>query len=719
MVCRLILKLFFIIAAFFLATPYVPLYAEERTVKVGVYDNAPIVFQGEDGNFQGFSVEVLDYIASKENWDLKYVLGTWPECLARLEKGDIDIQVYIAYSKERANKYDFTNELLLSNWGIIYTWPGSGIETLLDLEGKTVALLTNSIHSTAIKKIIKDFGINLTILDIDNHHSGFKLVEEKKAEAVVVNRVFGLTNAKKYNVERTHIIFNPIEIRYAMPKDKNHELGIAIDKHLKLLKADKTSIFYQSFNKAFDFTGNFVPDWVKWALLAVVGMFCLLFSISFFLKRQVKNRTRELEVEISERKKTENLLIKSEERYALAQSAANIGSWDWDILSGNLQWSGKVFSIFGIDSTKVEITYEIFLQCIHPEDRQFVENSFRISIEEDEGYALDHRIVLPNGTIRWVSERGDIFHDNDKKPVRMLGIVQDISDRKHVEEELKKYRENLEELVKERTNELERKTENLEESRKALTYLLEDVNIARNELEKVNNEYDAANRELKEFAYIVSHDLKAPLRAIGQLSHWIAEDYSDSFDADGKEQMDLILQRVKRMDGLIDGVLQYSRVGRIKEKEEPLDLNIFVKEVIDDIAPPDTVQILFDSKLPVVLRDPTRMGQVFQNLIGNAVKYMDKDEGLVKVGCADEDAYWEFSVSDNGPGIDERYHDKIFQIFQTLTPRDERESTGIGLTLVKKIVTLYGGSIWVESKTGHGTTFFFTLAKQGEDNEKL
>lgn len=108
------------------------------------------------------------------------------------------------------------------------------------------------------------------------------------------------------------------------------------------------------------------------------------------------------------------------------------------------------------------------------------------------------------------------------------------------------------------------------------------------------------------------------------------------------------------------------------------------------------------------------MEQVFQNLIGNAIKFMDKGEGMIKVGCADEGAYWKFSVSDNGPGIDKRYHDKIFQIFQTLTPRDEHESTGIGLTLVKKIIGLYGGSVWVESEEGTGSTFFFTLPKKGE-----
>ncbi len=297
---------------------------------------------------------------------------------------------------------------------------------------------------------------------------------------------------------------------------------------------------------------------------------------------------------------------------------------------------------------------------------------------------------------------------------RTQDLKAEIFEHKQAEGELKKYQDHLEELVEDRTNELKKKTDKIEESRKALTYLVEDVNEAGEELRKVNMEYSAANKELKEFAYIVSHDLKAPLRAISQLTQWISEDYSEAFDDDGKMQMDLILKRVKRMNSLIDGILRYSRVGQIRKKEERLDLNLLVNEVIDNIAPPDNIQIIFENKLPVIFRDSIRMEQVFQNLIGNAIKFMDKGEGIIKVGCVDDGAYWNFSVSDNGPGIDKRYHDKIFRIFQTLVPRDEHESTGIGLALVKKIIGQYGGSVSVESEAGHGATFFFTLPKKGE-----
>ena len=227
-------------------------------------------------------------------------------------------------------------------------------------------------------------------------------------------------------------------------------------------------------------------------------------------------------------------------------------------------------------------------------------------------------------------------------------------------------------------------------------------------LEKV----ESINQELKDFAHIVSHDLKAPLRGVSTLANWISTDYADKLGEDGRKQIGLLSGRVDRMHNLIDGVLEYSRVGREKEKQVQVNLNELVPEIIDVIAPPENITITIENELPVVEYQVTRIMQVFQNLLSNAVKYMDKPKGRVKVGCVEEDGFWKFSVADNGPGIEEKHFERIFQMFQTLSPRDEFESTGVGLTVVKKIVELYGGKIWVESKPGEGSTFFFTLPKQ-------
>ncbi|MEO5340872.1 MAG: ATP-binding protein [Magnetococcus sp. MYC-9] len=237
------------------------------------------------------------------------------------------------------------------------------------------------------------------------------------------------------------------------------------------------------------------------------------------------------------------------------------------------------------------------------------------------------------------------------------------------------------------------------------------------ERERLIRELERTNQELQQFAYIVSHDLKAPLRAINSLVQWIAEDYGALFDEDGREQLDLLQGRVRRMDQLIEGVLHYSRIGRVREEMVPVNLNKLVTEVIDLLAPPPHITVRLLSRLPVVVCEKVRIGQVFQNLISNAIKFMDKPQGEITITCVEQDPLFRFWVRDNGPGIAPKDHERIFQIFQTLHAGDAYGSTGIGLTLVKKIVELHGGEVRVVSplpgddhgQVVPGTLFEFTL----------
>jgi two-component system sensor kinase FixL len=242
--------------------------------------------------------------------------------------------------------------------------------------------------------------------------------------------------------------------------------------------------------------------------------------------------------------------------------------------------------------------------------------------------------------------------------------------------------------------------------------------LAEQELEKLNKDLESAvwelrraNKEVQEFAYITAHDLKTPLRGIGTLANWISTDYADNFDEEGKKQVRLLIEKVKQMSALIDDILEYSRLGHGSPEKQQVNLNTVLSEVISSIDPPENIHITIENELPVLICEKTQIIQVFQNLLSNAVKYMDKPEGQIKVGCAEQDGFWKFSIADNGPGIDEKYHKKIFKIFQTLTPQNRKDSTGIGLSIVKKIIELNAGIVWVESELGKGSTFFFTIPK--------
>lgn len=221
-----------------------------------------------------------------------------------------------------------------------------------------------------------------------------------------------------------------------------------------------------------------------------------------------------------------------------------------------------------------------------------------------------------------------------------------------------------------------------------------------------------SNEELKNFAYVVSHDLKAPLRAINQLSSWIAEDYAVAFDEDGQKQMALLQSRARRMHEMIDGILQYSRVGRLKEPLETVDIRELLNNVVDGLLLTENIHLEIAPDLPIIRCERLRLFQVFQNLIDNAIKYNDKEQMEITVTCQETPAEWQFSVADNGPGIERKYQHKIFQLFQTLSPKDQSKGTGVGLSLIEKIVTNWKGRIWIESVIGQGCQFFFTIPKE-------
>lgn len=247
----------------------------------------------------------------------------------------------------------------------------------------------------------------------------------------------------------------------------------------------------------------------------------------------------------------------------------------------------------------------------------------------------------------------------------------------------------------------------------------EALRILNNELElrvrQRTAEIEAINKELQEFAYIVSHDLKAPLRGIHRLAQWLKEDFIGVLSEQGQEQLDLLIGRVKRLEGLIDGILHYSKVAHGSEHKESIDLNTLVPQIIDILAAPEHISIRIAHTLPIIPGDPIRVMQVFQNLLSNAVKFMDKPIGRITIAAEKADDMWTFRVQDNGLGIEQRDHERIFQIFQTNTPRDKNESTGIGLAVVKKIVGLYGGRVWVKSTPGQGSQFCFTWPERLKD----
>lgn len=245
----------------------------------------------------------------------------------------------------------------------------------------------------------------------------------------------------------------------------------------------------------------------------------------------------------------------------------------------------------------------------------------------------------------------------------------------------------------------------------AFNDMLQRLDKSRNELIRYSEQLKKQNDELNQFSYVVSHDLKAPLRAIFKLSEWLEEDLGNSISEDAKKNMKILRGRVFRLEALINGLLQYSKIGRVNVPIERSDVNQMLRETIDLLNPPSHIRITIQKNMPVFHTKKLLLQQVFHNLISNAIKYNNKPEGEVDISVSDENRYFRFTVKDNGIGIDKAYHEKVFEIFQTLQARDNVEATGVGLSIIKKSVEDMGGSIALRSVENKGAEFIFTWPK--------
>ncbi|GAA3510259.1 ATP-binding protein [Aquimarina addita] len=225
--------------------------------------------------------------------------------------------------------------------------------------------------------------------------------------------------------------------------------------------------------------------------------------------------------------------------------------------------------------------------------------------------------------------------------------------------------------------------------------------------EKIFKDLQKSNHELSEYAHVVSHDLKSPLRTIDTLMNWIKEDCPDVLNDAAKGHMHLIDKNIQKMDNLIEGILAYSVIGKKTDSIINVNTQELVEEIIALQPKSETTHITITNTLPYLAIDKFRLKQLFQNLITNAIASIGKKAGIITIASETADDYHTFSITDNGTGIEKKYHKKIFEIFQTLD--DNKETTGIGLSIVKKIIDSYQGAIWIKSELGKGTTFYFTL----------
>ncbi|HXG63306.1 MAG TPA: ATP-binding protein [Planctomycetota bacterium] len=381
------------------------------------------------------------------------------------------------------------------------------------------------------------------------------------------------------------------------------------------------------------------------------------------------------------RKKADESSRRSEERLRLALEAAELGIWDWNLATGEFVCSDRVLELWGLDPGG-RLTVENFLASIHPEDRSRVERSlFRNPCEQSpsRSYKDEFRVVdSRTGRERWVAGRGRVFCDDANLPVRLVGAVLEVTERRRAQEEIRRLKEDLERRVERRTAELEE-----------------------------------AVRELETFVYSVSHDLRAPLRSMASFGEILLEGFGPALGPEGREYAWRIVESARRMDKLTCDLLAYSRLSRSEIALEAVDLEALADEILGEMAPDlerAGARVAVERPLPRVTGHRLTLRQAILNLVGNAVKFVRPGVApQVRIFAARSGDRVRLVVEDNGIGIAREHQGRLFRVFERLHANGRYAGSGIGLAMVKRALERMGGRVGVESEEGKGSRFWVEL----------
>jgi len=423
---------------------------------------------------------------------------------------------------------------------------------------------------------------------------------------------------------------------------------------------------------------------------------------------QFENREKILEEKVNARtyelKEARNLLESSIENAAIGITAVS--------LEGRLIKVNNAFCDY-IGYDREELLKMHINDFTKEEDKEKAAEYIKKVIEgKTKGKSIEKAYIHKSGDIIYGSVSTSLVEDINNQPDSLFAQIKDITKQKQYENKIEEHKNELENKISIRTADLDNKALKLEKSQKALTFLLEDVNDIKKQLEISNSKYLEVNKELEAFSYSVSHDLKAPLRAVIGFSQILNEDFAPQLDPESKRYIGLIKDNAENMGALINDLLSFSRMGRTELHKSQIDIHAIAQRVKSELEPDiQDRKLTFKIKpIPLINADEKLMYHVILNLISNAVKFTGKAKNaIVEIGCTSQNNKNVFYVKDNGVGFDMKYVRKIFDVFQRLHSVEEFPGTGIGLSIVQRIIHKHEGKIWVESEKNKGTTFFFTI----------
>jgi len=634
--------------------------ADDHVLRVGVYQNPPQVFIDDQGNPGGIYVDILNEVARLEGWTIEYVPGSFAEGLEAVRLGKIDAMTSIAATPERDRFVDFSKETVISVWGQLYVSPGFSPNNILDMDGKSIAVMESGVLGNNFAKLCNNFEVECNIVPLTSYQAALQAVDDGKADAAVVNSILGFALELQYKARRSHIVFSPFRLQVAFPEGRGRTVIEALDRHLAKWRDDKASFYYETLDYWLGVKPEATKEVPAWAwtvialgLLAIV----LIFAWNATLRHQ-----------ISQRRKAEEALKKSEARFRELVENTSVIAWELDLEKFVFTYvSPHAEAMLGypIDEWKKD---GFWAEHIALEDRDEAVNYCLEETQAGHDHAFEYRMIKADGSLIWLRDIVTVHKDDTGKPSYLSGFLVNIDEQKATE-----------------------------------TALQEAKSLA-----------EKANRAKSEFLASMSHDLRTPLNAIMGFSDMMRQKaFGPIGDPHYEEYAKDIHDSGTMLLSLIDDVLDLSKVeaGKYELVETPINLSSLIGSAINMVstfAGLKNIAVVSEIEigLPPLKADQRAMTQILNNLLSNAVKFTPHQGSISIHAGLGAGRQMAIRVRDNGIGMSEKDIEKVLNPFEQADSQHSRhhEGTGLGLHICKRFLELHGGGIEIESQPEKGTT---------------
>jgi PAS domain S-box-containing protein len=645
-----------------------PQQKSDQVIKVGVYDNPPKIFLNAKGQPDGFFIDIVKDIAKKENLQIEFQFNSWNNLYQMLQDGTIDVLPDMVYSRERDTIFSLNKLSVISSWLEIFSRKDLQLQSILDLENLKIGVLKGSNQEKYLANVLSnELNLSYKMYPYDSYSSSVEALKQSKIDVIIADRFFAFSDLFDENMVATGLILRPSELHFGFTKNKNPELVALFDRNLSIQKNDSNSAYYKSLFRWLEKDSKkYIPSYIKWLLLVVFSALLLSSIFLVLLKKRVKNRTAEL--------------FKAKEKVGESESQLKL-------IADNFV-KGMLYQVVTVDENKREFKYlsdsvvqlygctaaeamqdpNKIYQKIHPDDIKQLLEEEKKALKNRITFNAECRVINPDGSIRWsyFTSRPRVINDL----VCWDGLEVDISERKMMEIELK--------MAKERAEE--------------------------------------ADRLKSSFLANMSHEIRTPMNGILGFAELLKEP-----NLKGKKQQKYIKIIEKsgiRMLNIINDIINISKIesGQMEVNLTKSNINEQLEYIHTFFSPEaikKKIKLSYEHALPFneafISTDREKLFAILTNLVKNAINHTE--EGGIVFGYQHKGNFIEFFVRDSGIGIPENRQEAVFERFiqADIANKMALQGAGLGLSISKAYVEILGGSIWLESEEGEGTTFYFTL----------